>query len=445
MQNIPKLNLELSKYCNKEITCSCGRVHYCPIEEVVIGNGVLEKIPELLKTYNKIFFVADTNTYGVCGSTVFKLLSDKISATLIYKREGVLVPNKEAVDEFLQKIPKDTDFVLGVGSGVINDICKYSTWKLGLEYTIVATAPSMDGYASSGAAMITKGMKVTYTTHPPKYIVADVDVVRNAPMNMIRSGYGDIIGKYSSLNDWKLSHMINEEYFCQEIYDLVLEMTNDVRDSVEAIVRRENQAIEALIKALVLSGITLSMAGSTRPGSGSEHHLSHFFEIVGLIHGEPHFGHGTDVAYATIVTAAMREQICAMQNPVFQKEDKLIREQEWNRIYGIVAKEVCELQKEAKSYDNELDVKYREHWNEIIEILAECPSAEQCKQMICAVGFEVKAFEAMYGAEKIVDAMIYGKDLKDRYSMLWIYYALFANDREICSKILKENAIAFLE
>ena len=424
------MDLNIGLYCNREIHCSCGHIHYCPIEQVEIGPGALEKLPELLAAYHHILLVADTHTDAACGQRVRALLGERVQGYLIYRRPGLLVPDERAVAELEDALTVDTDFILGVGSGVINDTCKYVSWQRGMEYAIVATAPSMDGYASSGAAMITGGMKVTYTTHPPKMIVGDVAVLRDAPLEMIRAGYGDIIGKYSSLNDWRLSHLMRGEHFCQEIYDLVLGVTNDIRDVAERIVDREDQAIIDLTKALVLIGVTLSLLGSTRPGSGSEHHLSHFFEIVGLVHHQPHFPHGTDVAYATEVTAGMREEILALPEPVFQAEEPAAREAAWQRIYGPVAAEVAALQREAGWYEEDMRPAYREKWGEIRQILAECPTAAECRTMLTRAGFDLAAFEGMYGREKIRDAMFYGKDLKNRYSVLWLYYDLFSGSRQ---------------
>ena len=424
------MKLDIAAYCSKEINCSCGRRHFCPISDVVVSSGALAHLPILLKEYSHIWLVADNNTAAVCADKIRSLLGHRIAGELIYQRDSMLVPDEAAVAELSDVISEQTDFILGIGSGVINDICQFVSWQRRMDYGIVATAPSMDGYASSGAAMITDGMKVTYTTHPPKYIVADVDVVKNAPLDMIRAGYGDIIGKYSSLNDWKLSRLINGEYFCQDIYDLVLDVTNHIRDSAERILARDADAIELLTKALILIGITLSLAETTRPGSGSEHHLSHFFEIVGLVNKQPHFVHGIDVAYNTILTAGMREQLAALDFPVFCQETAEQRLAAWHTIYKNIADEVIQLQAGAGSYEKTLEPIYQEKWQQIIAVLKECPSAVQCAEMFRSVGFDLAAQEKMYGRDKIRSAMLYGKDLKDRYSVLWLYYVMFSGKPE---------------
>lgn len=420
------MSLSISSYCSREIHCSCGRVHFCPIEAVVTGVGVLPRLRELTERFGHIALIADENTYAACGEAVRAQLGDRLERLHIFRAPGHLVPDERAVSELESVLTPQTDFILGVGSGVINDLCKYVSWNRGLECGIAATAPSMDGYASSGAAMITNGMKVTYTTHPPRFIVADTDVIRQAPIDMIRAGYGDIIGKYSALNDWQLARLITGEYFCQEIYDLVMEATDHIRGSAERIVAREPEAIEYLMNALILIGITLSLLGSTRPGSGSEHHLSHFFEIVGLLRGEPHYCHGIDVGYSTVITAGMRERIAALDAPVFCEEPAARREESWRQVYGRIAGEVAALQESAGSYTRDLRPVYREKWSEIQALMRSCPTAAECRAMLLRASCDPDAFRKMYGAEKIRQAMLYGKDLKNRYSVLWLYYALFS-------------------
>lgn len=420
------MKLDIASYCGREIACGCGKKHFCAIRDVTVKRGALAELPRLTAGYKKVFVVADNNTFPICGERVLALT--KAAGYHVFEREGHLVPDEDAVAELKAALPEGVDLLLGIGSGVINDTCKYVAWDLDIDSAIVGTAPSMDGYASSGAAMITAGMKVTYTRKPPVFIVGDVDILKNAPLDMIRAGYGDIVGKYSSLCDWRLAALMNGEYFCKPTYDLVMAVTDEIRDSAERIVARENDAIELLMNALVLIGITLSLVGSTRPGSGSEHHLSHFFEIVGLVRNEPHFVHGTDVAYSFVVTAAMREKIRAMERPAFHTEGREAREDAWHRIYGPIYEEIASLQREAGFYDRDMREDYVRKWPEIVEILNECPTAEECRAMLVRAGYDLDDFERMYGAEKIRDAMLYAKDLKNRYSVLWLYYLLFSGE-----------------
>ena len=427
--------MTIHELLNKDIDCSCGRTHRCDIGFLKIGENALDTLPEAVKNYKSILLVADNNTYPLCYDRVKELIGDKITAICLYQTEKHLVPNENAIEKAEKSLCADTDLILGIGSGVINDICKYVSFYHGIKSGIIATAPSMDGYASSGAAMITDGMKVTYTTHAPDIIIGDTEILRNAPIDMIRSGYGDIIGKYSSLNDWKLANLVRGEHMCSFVYDLVLETTNDIRDSAAAIVARDSRAIEKLMSALVLIGMTLTLVETTRPGSGSEHHLSHFYEITGLIEDKPYFLHGTDVGYATIVTAGLREQIVKIEKPQFHHISDELKEACYKKIYRDYWTEVKAIQDKVGWYAKDLDGIYAEKWDEIVSILKECPTADEIRAMLVEVGFDLSAFEKMYGAQKIQNSVWFGKDLKDRYSVLWLYSELYLTDEEVAKVI----------
>jgi glycerol-1-phosphate dehydrogenase [NAD(P)+] len=180
------------------------------------------------------------------------------------------------------------------------------------------------------------------------------------------------------------------------------------------------------MEALVIVGIAMSFAGSSRPASGSEHHLSHFFEITGIVHGEDYFPHGIDVAYSTVVTAELREKLLQQPWPEIQyrpQRDAYIAE--LSRIYGPVAEGCIALQDKVGLYQKDMLSIYQAKEQEIRSVLAEMPAAGEIRKMLEAVGLELDAFEKMYSPEKIRDAIAYAKELKDRYTVLWMYYDLF--------------------
>ena len=109
----------------KEFDCSCGKRHSCAIRHIHIGKGALQKLPETVEGYSHILLVADPNTYAVCGEAVQELLGEKRYETLILKRDGVLIPNEQAIAEVEEKLTDATDLIVGVGSGVIQDLCKF--------------------------------------------------------------------------------------------------------------------------------------------------------------------------------------------------------------------------------------------------------------------------------------------------------------------------------
>lgn len=406
--------------------CKCGKIHSCDIKAVFIGPGVLGKIKEVTEDYRHILLVADQNTYQVCGERVKARLGGKLEHLLVYKSEGFLVPNEEAVTAMEGQLTGETDLIVGVGSGVIQDLCKYVSHRAGLPYHIVATAPSMDGYASTGAAMIMGSMKVTYSAHVPEVLIGDTDILRNAPMEMIQAGYGDILGKYSCLNDWKLSRVVNGEYFCPEVYQLTWDMLQKTKDLGERLQARDGEAVQILMEALVGVGIAMAYVGNSRPASGSEHHLSHFFEVVGLLNQEPYFAHGIDVAFSAVYTQRLREELLTytVADGKASAFDWKAWEKDIRRIYTKAAEGVIALQRKLGWYDADRLKVYRERWQEIREVLKETPSSEELIGYLESAGLDIHQFEQTYGPGKIADAIKYAKDLKDRYTVLWLYYDL---------------------
>lgn len=407
------------------VECACGKKHKCDIDHIYVESGAVGRLGELCGKYAKVLIVADENTYAAAGEKAERVLDEKIADRVIFSGKTLLIPNENAADRVCASVGI-VDLILGIGSGVIQDLCKYVSFIKKIPYMVLATAPSMDGYASTGAAMILRGMKETVSAGLPRAIVADTDILKEAPLEMIKAGYGDIVGKYSALCDWRLSSCVNGEYFCQYIYDTTFDVMENTLKTADGLLERREDSIKALTEALLAVGIMMSFAGSSRPASGSEHHLSHFFEITGIVNSEEYFSHGIDVAYSTVVTAKIREKIINSDFP--SKLYRISREEylkKMNKIYKSVAPGCAALQDKIGNYGTErLDV-YLEKENEIKEILSEMPSAEKIESLIEAVGIEMKEFYALYDIEKINNAIAYAKDLKDRYTVLWLYYDLF--------------------
>ena len=413
------------------VDCSCGKRHECCIKSVYIENGATARLAKLLSDYKSILLVADENTYGAGGERVISALKGKDVREVIFDGKTVLIPNEEAISRVNENID-GIDMIIALGSGVIQDLCKYVSHFSKIPYVDVATAPSMDGYASDGAAMILGGMKETVKAGLPMAIIADVDILKNAPLDMIKAGYGDIIGKYSALCDWKLANIVNGEYLCDYIYNTTAEMIEKTRALANGLLQRDDESIAALMEALVVVGIMMSFAGSSRPASGSEHHLSHFFEIVGIVNGEEYFPHGIDVAYSTIVTASIREEL--METP-FPRRKFLLPREEYERkikdIYGPVGEGCIALQDKVGNYVTDRTETYLKKEAEIKRLFKSTPNSWEIERILAPVKLNIKAFHDLYGTEKINKAISYAKDLKDRYTVLWLYYDLFGEEGDI--------------
>lgn len=409
----------------KDINCGCGKTHSCDMKYVFVESGAISRLSDICNEFKSILIVADENTYNAAGASVEKALKENKIKRTIFTGKEILIPDEKAIETVKNNLD-NVDLILGIGSGVIQDLCKYVSYFEKIPYMIVATAPSMDGYASTGAAMILKGMKETVSAKLPLAIIADVSVLKNAPMDMIKAGYGDIIGKYSALCDWRLANIVNGEYLCEYIYDITYSMIDNVLKNPGGIISRDEESIKSLSEALIIVGIMMSFAGSSRPASGSEHHLSHFFEIVGIVKSEFYFPHGIDVVYSTYITSKVREKILNSDFPtVLYRENRKEYESKIKELYGDVAQGCINLQDKTGNYAQDRVNVYKKNEKQIKELFASMPSSDRIEEIINEIGLDLKEFYNEYGKEKILNAVCYAKDLKDRYTVLWLNYDLF--------------------
>ncbi len=294
--------------------CICGKHHRVDMKHLLSGSGAVERLPEIIEKYpeekNKtILVLCDENTWKAGGEKTISVLNNAGYKTKTIKLETknyhMLVPNENALGTVLVNVTDDVGFMLGVGSGVISDITKLVSYKTGRKSIVVGTAPSMDGYASLNAAFVIDGHKITYNAHYHTCIVADTQIMQTAPDELFRAGYGDIVGKYTALSDWRLTKKINDEHYCEITAKLVENAVNICVENTERYFKREEKAIERMNEALILTGISMGITGYTRPASGSEHHLSHYWELDAVEKGIPHPLHGNSVGLASIASAEM--------------------------------------------------------------------------------------------------------------------------------------------
>ncbi len=306
------LDRPISQWAGMEYSCACGKSHKVDIQAIRVGSGVIQELPGILRDLgaSHIFLVADNYTFEAAGRQVEQLL-DQAGLPYhkrVFQTETPLVPNEYALGSVLAAMTSQDDMLLAVGSGTLNDVTKYVSARTGVPYVIAATAPSMDGYASTVAPTILDGFKTTLPAVYPAAIVADVDILKDAPMPMLTAGFGDIIGKFTSLADWRLSHQLNGEYYCPEVAGVIEAAVETCADNAQALAQREPQAIQAVTEALILSGLAMGMVGVSRPASGAEHQMAHYWEMDALRRGEEHPLHGNAVGVGTVLAASLYER-----------------------------------------------------------------------------------------------------------------------------------------
>ncbi len=280
--------------------CTCGHEHKMTTEVCIIEAGCFANIDEHIEKCGlKGFSVAiyDENTYKATNR-----LHPGVDKEIILSPENLHADN-HGVALAMEHMPENCDYLIAIGSGTIHDITRYCAYEKGIPFVSCPTAASVDGFCSSVAAMTWDGFKKTIEAVAPKIVIADLNIISKAPMFLTNSGFGDMIGKFIALADWKIAHTLTNEYFCATIHDMTMDATKAVTESAEAIKDGDINAYEKLTYGLLLSGLAMQMLGNSRCASGAEHHISHLIEMrpegLGVksdaLHGEK-VGVGTLIA-----------------------------------------------------------------------------------------------------------------------------------------------------
>ena len=270
----------------------------------------------------KVLVICDENTKKYYQSIASKLENYAQKVFIIKFKNKHLLPDNEAINKINNNI-KDFDYLLAIGSGTLNDLAKYVATINHIDSGILATAPSMDGYASKGSALMLNNKKVTETVNMPHDILIDSNILSSAPKVLISSGFGDIIGKYTCLTDWKLSNIVNNEKINKEAYELMENSLNKVVNNVDLIAKFDKNGILFLMKALVDAGVAMAICGNSRPASGSEHHQSHFLEMYFVENKLTVFPHGITVALGSLISIELYKHLLITKKE-FAKKDKII-------------------------------------------------------------------------------------------------------------------------
>jgi len=257
---------------------------------VVVGHGVISdtgKVCKDLKLNGSALIVAGSTTHKTAGKTAAVSLEDAgfdVSSAIVEKPTLDEVKKVEGAAGEVK-----AEFLLGVGGGKSIDIAKLASMHLDLPFISVPTAASHDGIVSSRASILRNSKTVSEAAHTPLGVIADTAIIATAPYRLLAAGCGDIISNYTAVRDWELAHRLHDEPF-SEYASIISKMTAKILiESAELIKPGLEESAWTVVKALVASGVAMSIAGSSRPASGSEHKFSHALDEIApkpALHGE---------------------------------------------------------------------------------------------------------------------------------------------------------------
>lgn len=409
--------------------CECGRRHTCTLDGYFVGKGAIARLTDCLEKLGarRAFILADVNTFAVAGEAVKALLDGcGVSHSEYVFSEVSLEPDERAVGSAVMHFDRSAEVIITVGSGVLNDISKILATVSGKPYIIVATAPSMDGYASNSSSMARDGLKISLPSKCPNYIIGDVDILKTAPVKMAKSGLGDMLAKYVSICEWRIAALICGEYYCEKIAELVRSALKRCVDNAGGLLKGDDEAIAAVFEGLIISGSAMEYAGVSRPASGGEHYISHVWDMRGLSFGSAVDLHGIQCAIGTRYTVKAYEQIKALTPDV--KAARAYAEgfdlDAWNatlrEFIGGGAEAMIALEKKEGKYDVAKHAERIERiaasWDEILRIIdEELPSLKEIDRILDLIDAPKTASEI--GIDEGIVPLTFkaSKDIRDKY------------------------------
>jgi glycerol-1-phosphate dehydrogenase [NAD(P)+] len=304
--------------------------------------------------------VMDANTWEAAGKrtmTALRQAGQRARALRFNERSGLRATLEKV--RFVRRRLGGDWVPVAVGSGVITDIVRYAAHTSDRDFVSVPTAASMDGYASSVAALERQGVKVTYPARAPRAIFAEPEVLSAAPPELTRSGLGDLLGKATAHVDWLTAHLLYGEAYDGQAEALIQEPLEFVVGRAAAILDGKPDAIAGLFTGLVRSGQAMALVGSSRPASGCEHHASHFWDLLAGRGLRPHSPHGLQVGYATgfamrLQRFALERALPRLQTPAAVSDPLCPEAREW---LGTPTEEIRTAVEEKRRFASDLS-----HW-----------------------------------------------------------------------------------
>lgn len=429
-------NLRLSELPATTFACDCGVAHTIAVQEIILQQDALLQIVDVARRClpgDNGLLIADDITYSLAGNRILEYLADagyNLEVILLPARpDGHVVADDQTVAFVTRHLNPDTDFLLAVGAGTVNDVAKLASFQAHRPYLVCPTAPSMNGFTSAVAAILSQGVKHTIGAHVPVAVVADVGVLSTAPAAMKRAGLGDLLSKPVSNADWQLAHMIKGDYYCDLPLRLVAQAERACRQHAAAIGQGTLAGTQVLTEALLRSGCSMAIAGSSSPASGGEHLLSHYWDMTAHGHGRQENLHGAQVGVATLVTATLYEKLRQVDPAQIDLQALRHHYPTWaqqmasmRQVHGPLAGAV--IPEAAKKYmplaQKEAEWRFiLKRWSAIWQHLNTVLSpAADIRDVLLAAGAPTTIRELGIGEAELRTAFLHAHDIRGRYTVL---------------------------
>lgn len=396
--------------------CPCGRKHETAIKDVRIGSGIVHNVGEILadNAFSKnLLLVADKNTLKAADGIVESLKGYNVEYKIY---DELRVAMMEHVNEIEEMVSGRDIAILSVGTGSVNDVCRLASARQGKKLCIFATAPSMDGFASYGAPIVCNGFKSSYDAKSPDVIIGDTKILAAAPNELKSAGFGDMISKYIALIDWKISTLLTGEYYCEKIASLTRTAVDELMGMADKVTVNDEYTACKIFESLLKTGVGMSFSQNSRPASGCEHIIAHLIECVELRDNIIPNYHGDDVGVCTLEMLKFYNALAERDS--IETQDECVDWEDIYAFYGDMAEEVKKLNFPENIIDGVDKDVLREQWSEIVKIIHDVPSYEECKNAMQKAGCKITVEDIGKDAELFKNCVIYSPYMRKRLTLL---------------------------
>ena len=412
-------------------------------KDLIIEASAVERVSEVFTRHfpdRQPLVVADDNTFHVAGERVDGLLRashPSCPESQVFPGSPVLHPEYEHIRHVSEILKRHDAIGVAVGSGTINDIVKLASHEAGRRYMAVATAASMDGYASFGAAILKDGFKQTLPCAAPLSVLADVSLLTHSPYNMTASGYGDLLGKVTAGADWLIADVLGTETIDRNVWALVQSSLRSWTDDPRSLKAGDPDALAILFEGLIMSALAMQAYGGTRPASGTEHLFSHVWEMQGLeVAGVP-VSHGFKVGMGTLAASAFMEELFRgdltredRKNAVDSWEPREERERAVRAAFsgapflGEVVRVSMEKHLDRERHAKRLDCIF-DRWDVIRQAVArQLLPFDRIMELLDLAGCPVEPADAGLDTERLALTFSLAHMIRPRYTVLDLAYEL---------------------
>lgn len=393
-----------------------------PTKSVVMAadlHGAAADLVSSLAFGRRLLVVSDLTTQAVLGQRIVAELAPRFAIEhLVLTDPYADLATVGQIEAHLRA--NAAQALVAVGSGTINDLCKYAAHRQGIPYAVFATAPSMNGYTSVSAAITVDGHKKSLPATAAAGVFADLAILAKAPARMIQSGFGDSICRTTAQVDWLLAHLLLDEPYRQAPFSLLHADEDALLAEPRRLMEGDLGAIELLMRSLILSGFGMTICGGSYPASQGEHLISHYLEMLPPVGWTPAF-HGEQVAVATVTMARLQEQL--LQGGPPQLTATRVTETDLIAHFGEELGHSCWRGFSAKHLDAgqaaRLTERLRLGWPQIRDRLRACHlNPQQVESALQAAGAPVKAEDIGLTVDQYRSAVLHARQIRDRFTFL---------------------------